>query len=78
MNYGFGTNALLIALSVLGVQAALKERGVPSSVHYPALLSQQLALRQLHSRSSNDSQTPLVQFGCDRVISLPMQPSTLR
>ena len=31
------------------VQAALKEQGIPTAVHYPTLLCQQLALRCKHS-----------------------------
>ncbi|WP_250395947.1 DegT/DnrJ/EryC1/StrS family aminotransferase [Synechococcus sp. MU1655] len=56
------------------VQAALKERGVPTSVHYPTLLSQQPALRRVHSGSSQGWHTPLAQASSERVMSLPMHP----
>ena len=56
------------------VQAALKKSGIPTSVHYPTLLSQQPALRRVHSRSSHSWQTPLAQSASERVISLPMHP----
>jgi UDP-2-acetamido-2-deoxy-ribo-hexuluronate aminotransferase len=56
------------------VQAALKERGIPTSVHYPTLLSQQPALRSVHSRSSQGCYLPVAQAACERVMSLPMHP----
>ena len=56
------------------VQAALKERGIPTSVHYPTLLSQQPALRSVNNRASQVRQTPLAQAASERVMSLPMHP----
>ncbi len=56
------------------VQASLKENGIPTSVHYPTLLSQQPALRSVHSRSSRAFHLPVAQVACERVMSLPMHP----
>jgi len=56
------------------VQATLKESGIPTSVHYPTLLSQQPALRSINSRSSNTNHLPFAQLACERVMSLPMHP----
>jgi UDP-2-acetamido-2-deoxy-ribo-hexuluronate aminotransferase len=56
------------------VQAALKEKGVPTSVHYPTLLSKQPALRRFHNLSSRGLPTPLAQLASERVMSLPMHP----
>ena len=56
------------------VQAALKERGIPTAVHYPTLLCQQPALRCEHSRCSRGCYTPLAQAASERVLSLPMHP----
>ena len=56
------------------VQAALKAKGIPTSVHYPTLLSQQPALRCVQSRFSQSWQTPLAQTASELVMSLPMHP----
>jgi UDP-2-acetamido-2-deoxy-ribo-hexuluronate aminotransferase len=56
------------------VQALLKERGIPTAVHYPTLLCQQPALRCEHSRCSLGCHTPLAQAASERVMSLPMHP----
>lgn len=56
------------------VQAALKEKGIPTAVHYPTLLCQQPALTCHHSRCSNGCQTPLGLAASERVLSLPMHP----
>jgi UDP-2-acetamido-2-deoxy-ribo-hexuluronate aminotransferase len=56
------------------VQTALKERGIPTAVHYPTLLCQQPALRCEHSRCSRGCHTPLAQAASERVMSLPMHP----
>jgi UDP-2-acetamido-2-deoxy-ribo-hexuluronate aminotransferase len=56
------------------VQAALKDRGIPTAVHYPTLLCQQPALRCEHSRCSMGCHTPLAQAASERVMSLPMHP----
>jgi UDP-2-acetamido-2-deoxy-ribo-hexuluronate aminotransferase len=56
------------------VQAALKDRDIPTAVHYPTLLCQQPALRCEHSRCSRGCHTPLAQAASERVMSLPMHP----
>ena len=56
------------------VQSALKVKGIPTSVHYPTLLSRQPALRSVHSRSSQSWQTPIAQTASELVMSLPMHP----
>jgi len=56
------------------VQAALKEQGIPTAVHYPTLLCQQPALRCQHSHCSNGCHTPLALAASERVLSLPMHP----
>ena len=56
------------------VQAALKERGIPTAVHYPTLLCQQPALRCEHNRCLQRCHTPLAQAASERVMSLPMHP----
>jgi len=56
------------------VQAALKDRGIPTAVHYPTLLCQQPALRCEHSRCSRGCHTPLAQAISEQVLSLPMHP----
>lgn len=56
------------------VQASLKESGIPTSVHYPTLLSQQPALLSIHSRSRHACHMPIAQIACERVMSLPMHP----
>ena len=56
------------------VQAALKDQGIPTAVHYPTLLCQQPALTCQHSRCSNGCHTPLALAASERVISLPMHP----
>jgi len=56
------------------VQAALKERGIPTAVHYPTLLCQQPALRCEHILCSRGCHTPIALAASQRVISLPMHP----
>ena len=56
------------------VQAALKDQGIPTAVHYPALLCQQPALRCEHSLCSGGCHTPIAQVASERVMSLPMHP----
>ena len=56
------------------VQAALKEQGIPTAVHYPTLLCQQLALRCKHRLCSAGCHTPIAQAASQRVMSLPMHP----
>ena len=56
------------------VQAALKEQGIPTAVHYPTLLCQQPALRCEHSLCSAGCCTAHAQAVSERVMSLPMHP----
>jgi UDP-2-acetamido-2-deoxy-ribo-hexuluronate aminotransferase len=56
------------------VQAALKDQGIPTAVHYPTLLCQQAALTCQHSRCSNGCNTQLALAASERVLSLPMHP----
>lgn len=56
------------------VQAALKDQGIPTAVHYPTLLCQQPALRCEHSLCSGGCHTPIAQAASERVMSLPMHP----
>jgi UDP-2-acetamido-2-deoxy-ribo-hexuluronate aminotransferase len=56
------------------VQATLKAKGIPTSVHYPTILSQQPALRRVHSHSSQGWPTPFAQRASELVMSLPMHP----
>jgi len=56
------------------VQAALKQQGVPTAVHYPTLLCQQPALRCKHSHCNHACATPIAQAASERVLSLPMHP----
>ena len=58
----------------LAVQAALKDQGIPTAVHYPTLLCQQPALRCEHSLCSGGCHTPIAQAVSERVMSLPMHP----
>lgn len=50
------------------VQASLKESGIPTAVHYPVPLSQQVAVGQW------DIAYPQSDFAATQVISLPMHP----
>lgn len=56
------------------VQAALKEQGIPTAVHYPTLLCQQPALRCEHKLCSGGCHSCLAQAASERVMSLPMHP----
>ena len=56
------------------VQAALKDQGIPTAVHYPTLLCQQPALRCVNSLCSGGCHTPIAQAASERVMSLPMHP----
>ena len=56
------------------VQAALKNEGIPTAVHYPTLLCQQPALRCDHSLCKGGCQAPIAQAASQRVMSLPMHP----
>ena len=56
------------------VQAALKEKGIPTAVHYPTLLCQQPALTCQHSLCRTGCHTPIAQAASERVLSLPMHP----
>ena len=56
------------------VQKALRERGIPTAVHYPTLLCQQPAISCKHSRCTRGCQTPLAKAAAERVMSLPIHP----
>jgi UDP-2-acetamido-2-deoxy-ribo-hexuluronate aminotransferase len=59
------------------VQAALKERGIPTAVHYPTLLCQQPALAKQGPCAQHCQQgcgCPVAQAASERVLSLPMHP----
>ena len=56
------------------VQAALKDQGIPTAVHYPTMLCQQPALRCKHSRCKRGCSTLSAQAVSERVLSLPMHP----
>lgn len=56
------------------VQAQLKDKGIPTAVHYPTLLCQQPALRCDHSLCRSGCHTPIAQAASERVMSLPMHP----
>ena len=51
------------------VQAALKAAGIPTAVHYPTPLNQQIAYRHLCQRP-----TPIAAQLAQEVMSLPMSP----
>jgi len=53
-----------------GVQAKLKEAGIPTAVHYPVPLNQQPAYRRLCCPDCTPNAVRVVQ----RVMSLPMHP----
>ncbi len=52
------------------VQAALKEKGVPTAVHYPLVLHKQPAL----VGKSVNHPCPQAEVASERVLSLPMHP----
>ncbi len=52
------------------VQAALQEKGIPTAVHYPKPLHQQVAIRQF----VNDKTFPITEAAANRVMSLPFHP----
>ena len=56
------------------VQEKLKQRGVPTAVHYPTLLCQQPALVGCGERCLASCGSPNAQFASERVLSLPMHP----
>ena len=59
------------------VQAALKEKGIPTAVHYPTLLCQQPALAQYGLCAQHCRQLcgcTVAQAASERVLSLPMHP----
>ena len=59
------------------VQAALKDQGIPTAVHYPTLLCQQPALAGSGSCAEHCRQScgcPVAQASSERVLSLPMHP----
>ena len=56
------------------VQALLKDRGIPTAVHYPTLLCQQPALSCENSICSGSCSSSNAQLASERVLSLPMHP----
>ena len=59
------------------IQAALKEEGIPTAVHYPTLLCQQPAFAKLSHCTHHCQQLcgcPVAQAVSERVLSLPMHP----
>ena len=56
------------------VQALLKQKGIPTAVHYPHLLCQQPALRCKEIRCKQECAAPLAKQASTRVLSLPMHP----
>lgn len=52
------------------VQAALKEKGIPTAVHYPMLLNEQPAI----GSSKPSTALPHAKAAAERVMSLPMHP----
>lgn len=56
------------------VQAALKQQGIPTAVHYPTLLCQQPALAGCGERCSSGCGSPQAMRASQRVLSLPMHP----
>jgi len=59
------------------VQAALKEHGIPTAVHYPTLLCKQPALAKQGPCAQQCQQTcrcPVAQAASERVLSLPFHP----
>lgn len=58
----------------LEVQTALKEKNIPTAVHYPTLLCQQPAIKSCSSHCSEQCSSPNAQKASERVLSLPMHP----
>ena len=58
----------------LEVQTALKEKNIPTAVHYPTLLCQQPAIQSCGSQCSRQCSSPNAQKASERVLSLPMHP----
>lgn len=56
------------------VQALLKDKGIPTAVHYPTLLCQQPALRCDYSLCRGGCHTPIAQAVSEQVMSLPIHP----
>ncbi len=67
------------------VQNYLKNKGIPTAVHYPTLLYDQPALNKLKRKPSlknffnkqisvNKFNCPIAELSCKRVLSLPMHP----
>jgi UDP-2-acetamido-2-deoxy-ribo-hexuluronate aminotransferase len=56
------------------VQGALKEKNIPTAVHYPTLLCQQPAIKSCSSHCSQQCSSPNAQKASERVLSLPMHP----
>jgi UDP-2-acetamido-2-deoxy-ribo-hexuluronate aminotransferase len=56
------------------VQDALKQKGIPTAVHYPTLLCQQPGIAGCGNRCSGSCGSPQAQRASERVLSLPMHP----
>ena len=56
------------------VQALLKNKGIPTAVHYPRLLCQQPALKCRQIVCQQRCATPIAQTASEKVLSLPMHP----
>ncbi len=54
-----------------GLQARLKQRGIPTMIYYPRGLHQQTAFA---SKGFKDEQFPRATAAAERVLSLPMHP----
>jgi len=54
-----------------GLQAHLKERGIPSMVYYPKPMREQTAYKDLKGQQGN---CPVTEMLCNSVLSLPLHP----
>jgi len=54
-----------------GLQAFLKEKGIPTMVYYPKPMHEQSAYTFLNYPKGA---SPVTEYLCDRVLSLPMHP----
>ena len=56
------------------VQAAMRERGVPSAIYYPKPLHRQPAYAAAHASVGEMPALPVSESLCDRILALPMHP----
>jgi len=54
-----------------GLQAALKESGIPSMIYYPTPMHEQTAYKELGYKKGD---VPVSEMLCERVLSLPIHP----